>query len=194
MLKHNANERIKIDGILNHNWTNNMKITDEFEKQRFQNRRLFIVNEKETHRRAKSKSNVSVYDKYFAEKKKSDKLPLIKTKNNEIKDTEIYEMHMKLSKKYNGKVPTYLQPIGNSKAQKNQIIKIKNMVKATDYNTISYTDPNEYGTAVSQKRSTLISKTIVERTPSKFKNSHLSGSSIAELKPIKVVKKFNLII
>ncbi len=196
MLRNNPNERIKLEEIFNHAWITGRLLTDNFENKNVMNRRLFNVIEKEKERRAKSRSTVTcLWDKYFAEKtaKNSGKLPLIKTKNNEINETEIYEMQMKLSKKYNGKPPNYLQPIGNSKTQKNQIIKIKSLVEKSDYNTISYTDPAESIT-IPKRSSYMFSKTIVTKQPSKFKPTSLSASkSIAEIShAIKSVKKFNI--
>jgi hypothetical protein len=191
MLKHKAEERIKIEEIVDHPWINNRPIIDQYDKRKVMNKRIFT--ESDSKRRASTKCSVTgLWDKYFVDKsaKNSGKLPLIRTKNNEIKDSEIFEMHLKLSKQYNGKIPTYLQPIGNSKAQKNQILKIKNMVQNTDFDSIRYTDSSDYSNSNS-KRKSIISNTLIVKRTSKFKPSNLSAcKSIPELQ--QKIKKLNL--
>jgi hypothetical protein len=83
-----------------------------------------------------------------------------------VKDFELYEHNVVLSKKCGGKVPTYLKPIGHSKEQKQSSSKMKDYIE-TRYSTIETS---------SKRNATCINKPL--RTLTKFYTTKLNPSLI----------------
>jgi hypothetical protein len=105
---------------------------------------------------------------------KEENLPNIITKvPSNLKDHQIFEYNMGLSKKYGGgKIPSYLQPIGHSRKQKYNSAKMKDYIENQKYSTIETGGNNK-----SRATTTTPSKTMrASITVSQFKTAKTEAS------------------
>jgi serine/threonine protein kinase len=149
LLENDINDRISIDQALQHPWLTNeaLDYTEEVAHIVNRSRKRFKTEVTKTnYSRSDSKAHRSLWDKYFGSEKKRDSgiifnnleenLPTIATKiSSNVKDFEVYEHNVALTRKYGGRVPSYLQPIGHSKVQKQHSVKAKEYLD-TRFSTI----------------------------------------------------------
>jgi hypothetical protein len=93
-----------------------------------------------------------------------------------MKDFAILEHNIVLSKKYGGKIPTYLLPIGHSKEQKQSSNKIKGYLE-TRYNTVE-TQPNNRGASSNKIKSSDTKNKIPRSTVTRFNTQKVNDPKL----------------
>jgi hypothetical protein len=140
MLAPEVSERMTIESALNHNWILGQQLEDEEEAKEIivRTRRHKRTHSRTLHTRGEGKTDSKgLWHKYFGKTKdgklirlndldSDSNLPVIMTKvPSQMKDFQILEYNLVLSKRFGGKIPTYLLPIGHTKEQKHGTHKIK---------------------------------------------------------------------
>jgi hypothetical protein len=151
MIKVKSNERISLHKAINHAWTKNIPLEDKEEIRNMTERirkssrhtsvkmvKSILTLSQELPNKNQVDAEIDLGNQQNKRKSKRSKtlkkelseLPTLITKvPNDFKETSMYEFNFSMMRRFGGKIPNFLQPIGHNKSQKHKIAKIKDFMK-----------------------------------------------------------------
>jgi hypothetical protein len=228
MMKQKSSERITINECLEHPWMRNIPLEDEQEiKKLIETRDSYnetkistLTTEADTTNNLLSNSHkspdlgnrfsrsVSRFRSKTTSKDKThsnwNKLPSLMTKVTvDFHESSMYDYNFSLMRQYNGNIPSFLQPIGHNKEQKQKIMKLRQFMKkyyelTNETEKISNTEvhqrePSVHNNNINVGSVNLSNKTCTTnstenfRKTSKFKTTVISSPVKSHLPSIKTL-------
>ena len=138
MLQINPNNRISVQECLEHPWTLDETLNEDFKNKFLKNKmlgtemkkKLKIINNKPSLDKNKLRENgnrrstLKLTGISNSEKEKPTKLPSLITKiTNDIEENLLFDYNFSIVRQFNGKMPNFFLPIGHTKLQKQANLK-----------------------------------------------------------------------